>query len=234
MKKRGFILGMHGIVFSLFLIINQIIDAKLYEFLDNVLGLTWAVELCDLIISACLYLLIYQIVYFVQKIILIYIRKDVISLKGKWYHLHIKYDLNGNPLPNGLRPGKTKIKQDLYELQFIADNHNCTLKEDGKIEWIEDDVNDTDWNSWSVDWDGKEKLVTCFKAVTQEKSDGVLPSRYGIHKMEIYNGGKKIRGEFADEYPSKSVGKIYFFRTEAELYKKMEEYMQKGISIQTK
>lgn len=221
-KKKAFIFAMHGLVFSVFLIINRLIDESLYAFLQEKLQLAWAVEVCDLLISAFLYVAIYKFFFSVQKLLAYFVKKDIFYLRGKWFHLHIKHDETGKPLPNGLRPGKTRIKQDMYELRFIAENHKCVLKDDGTIEWIDDERNDTEWNSWSVDWDGKQKLVTCFKASTQVKETEELTERYGIHKLEILAGGKKMKGTFADEYPSKSKGEIYFFRTEKELYNFMK------------
>ena len=51
----------------------------------------------------------------------------------------LRMDENGNPRPDGLRPGKTQVKQDLYELRFTAKNHNCILNDDGTITWKEDE-----------------------------------------------------------------------------------------------
>lgn len=227
MRKKKFILAMHGLVFSLFLIVNRIIEEKVYNFLQDVLQLPWAVEVCDLVLSAVLYVLIYNIVYFVRKLIAFYGQKEVLRLSGKWYHLHIKYDENGKPKPDGLRPGKTEVKQDLYEIYFSAKNHNCLLLDDGTIDWLEDERNDTSWESWSVDWNGQNKLVTCYKASTQVKDNEEFTERYGIHKLEILGKGRKMKGIFADEYPSKSRGEIYFFRTEKELYNFMKNQKNK-------
>ena len=222
MRKKNFIFAMHGLVFSVFLIINRVIDESVYNFLQEALQLWWAVEICDLILSAFLYVIIYNIVYLIRKWLTIYVKKEVLNISGEWYHLHIKYDENGKPKPNGLRPGITKVKQDLYEVHFSAKNHNCELLPGGTIDWKEDDRNDTIWDSWSVDWNGKNELVTCFKAQTPEKDDEEFTERHGFHKLKIVGKGEKMNGKFADEYPSKSWGMIYFFRTEKELYNFMK------------
>ena len=218
MKNNKFIFGMHGLVFSVYLIVNSVIKQDVYEWLDSIFKASWASQVADLFISAFLYVSIYNIVYLLRKLMVLHVKKEVISLNGEWYHLHIKLDENGNPRENGLRPGKTKIKQDIYDLRFSGKNHACTLNDDGTITWRENERKDTTWNSWSVDWDGKGRLVTCFKANTQVKTNEEFTDRYGIHKLEITNGGKRIKGVFADEYPSKNKGEIYFFRTEKELY----------------
>ena len=218
MRKKNFVLAMHGIVFSLYLIINSVIEERVYSFLQDRLELPWAVAVCDLAVSAFLYVVLYNIVYFIRKRV-VYAKKEVLNIQGKWYHVHIKYDENGNPKPDGLRPGKTEICQDLYEVHFSAKNQNCTLKEDGTLEWVEDERKDTEWDSWSLDWNGGDTIVTCFKASTQEQDNkDVLLDRYGIHKLKISEKGQKMKGDFSDEYPSKNKGKIYFFRTEKELY----------------
>lgn len=218
MKNNKFIFGMHGLVFSVYLILDSVINLDLYVWLESIFKVAWAIQVVDLFISAFLYVTIYNIVYFCRKYIILHVKKEVIPLGGEWYHLHIKLDENGNPRENGLRPGKTKIKQDLYDLRFTGKNHACKLNDDGTITWREDERKDTSWNSWSVDWDGKGRLVTCFKANTQVKTNEEFTDRYGIHKLEITNGGKRMKGSFADEYPSKNKGEIYFFRSERELY----------------
>ena len=222
MRKKNFIFGMHGLVFSVYLIVNSVIKEDVYAWLETVFKAAWASQVADLFISAFLYVTIYNIVYYFRKFVILHVKKDVKSLSGEWYHLHIKLDENGNPRENGLRPGKTKIKQDIYDLHFAGKNHNCTLNDDGTISWRENERKDTTWNSWSVDWDGKGRLVTCFKANTQVKTNEEFTDRYGIHKLEISNDGKRIKGVFADEYPSKNKGEIYFFRTEKELYNFMK------------
>ncbi len=226
MRKKTFIFAMHGLVFSLYLIINKAIDESVYNFLQEFLQLWWAVEVCDLILSAFLYVVIYNFVYLVRKFLVMNVKKEVLNISGEWYHLHIKYDENGKPKPNGLRPGKTKVKQDLYDVHFSAKNNTCELLPDGTIAWDEDDRNDTIWDSWSVDWNGKTDLVTCFKAHTPEKNDGVFTERHGFHKLKIVGKGEKMNGKFADEYPSKSWGMIYFFRTEKQLYDFMKRQME--------
>lgn len=226
MRKKSFIFALHGLVFSLYLILDALIDEQVYGFLERVFDMPWLVSVCDLVISAFLYVTIYNVVYLVRKWYVVYAKKEVVFLGGTWYHLHIKHDENGNPKPDGLRPGITEVKQDLYELRFTAKNHNCILNDDGTITWKEDERKDTIWHSWSVDWDGKNKLVTCFKASTQVKNNEEFTERHGIHKLEVLNGGKKMKGNFADEYPSKSKGEIYFFRTEKELYDFMKSQQE--------
>lgn len=218
MRKIGFIFGLHGIVFTFYTIINMVINDYFYAFLESLFDAGWLIQIFDFVLSVFLYMLIYTVVYFTYKTIVVRVKKEVLAVGGNWYHLHVKYDADGNPKPNGLRAGKTEISQDLFELHFTAKNMDYTLAEDGVINWGTDESRDTKWESWSIDWDGKAVLNTCFKAKTQEKSGGEFTDRHGIHKLEISADCSKMAGSFADEYPSSNRGKIYFFRTEKALY----------------
>ena len=51
MKKIGFVFGLHGLVFTLFMILNMAIDEYIYQFLENFLHQDWLVAVCDLIVS---------------------------------------------------------------------------------------------------------------------------------------------------------------------------------------
>ncbi|MBQ8308575.1 MAG: hypothetical protein IJX96_01950 [Clostridia bacterium] len=227
MKKIKFIFGLHGVVFSIYTIVNMMINKYFYALLESWFSVAWLINVFDFISSVFLYMVIYTVVYFAHKIFVVHVKKEVFPLGGNWYHLHIKFDEDGNPKPNGLRAGTTEVKQDLYEVHFFGNNRDYELLSEGKIKWKTDESKDTDWESWSVDWDGKKQLNTCFKAKTQEKTKGEYPDRYGIHKLMILEGGKKMRGSFADEYPSKSRGDIYFFRTEKALYEFIQQKEQK-------
>lgn len=224
MKKTGFIFGLHGLVFSIFLIVNTIIDKYIYSFLEKSLGLSWAVEVADLIISSVLYLVIYLIAYSIFKYITINIKKEIINLEGDWYHVHIKKE-NDTALPvKYLRAGTTKIEQDLYSLKFTGENYSYSLDENGNIQKYESLRKNTGWTAWSIDWNGSNELTTCFKADTQTKENGEYTTRYGIHKLTIVPQNQIMKGRFADEFPSKNNGEIYFFREEEKFHKFIKDF----------
>ena len=218
MKKTSFIFGLHEIVFALFLVINSIVNRWVYGLLEQTFSADWLISVIDLVISLFLYLIIYLLVYAIVKYITLNLKKDVLKISGTWYHVHVKQDENG-PIPTDtLRAGVTTIKQDFCEVVFSASNCSYGIDENGEVVKHDNARKNTGWKSWSVDWDGKDKLITCFKADTPVKTGGEYTHRHGIHKLEIHLDRKMIYGDFADEYPSKNRGEIYFFRTEAQLY----------------
>ena len=224
MKKTSFIFGLHEVVFSIFLVLNTIINRRIYGFFERVFEAEWLVSVCDLLVSIFLYLVIYLIVYFIVKFITINLKKDIIKVSGTWYHVHVKKDDNGIIPCNTLRAGVTTIKQDFCELSFVASNCSYGVDENGEVVKYDNARKNTGWKSWSVDWDGKEKLITCFKADTPVKTGGEYMHRHGIHKLNINLKTKMIYGEFADEYPSKNRGEIYFFKTETQLYDFIKDF----------
>lgn len=228
MKKASFIFALHGIVFSIFMIVNMIINDYVYTFLTTVLNQAWLVAVVDFVVSGVLYVAIYTVVYYVYKLIVINVKKEVINLRGSWLCLHVKRDREGNIKPNCLRPGQVEISQDLYDVSCQATNKYFKLDEDGTLDWVDDAFHDTVWNSYSIDWDGKENIVMCFKAITKSKNDvnNLLDNnekegtdRYGIHDLKINAKGDKMLGTFADTYPSANNGEIYFFKNEKDFLK---------------
>lgn len=228
MKKIGFVFALHGIVFSLFMILNMVINKYVYGFLEATFHKEWLVQLLDLAISGVLYVSIYTVVYFVYKFLAVYVKKEIILLKGEWYHVHIKHDENGWIPSTFLRAGITKIEQDLYDVKFSATNYSYMVDENGEVKRLDDTRKNTGWNSWSVDWDGKNKLITCFKANTQVKTGNEYTNRHGIHKLEIDTENKVISGTFADEYPSSNRGEIYFFRSQEKLFEFIKKFFEEN------
>ncbi len=228
MKKVGFIFGLHGLVFTLFMILNMIINEYVYGFLENVINLPWLVAICDLIVSGFLYVGIYVIVYFIYKYIVVRIKKEVLYIKGKWYHVHIKKNDQGVIKSDYVRAGITEVSQDLYALKFSAVNYSYYVNENGQVLKEDDTRSNTGWSSWAVDWDGKEKIITCFKANTPVKIGNEYTNRHGIHRLTVSEDGQTICGDFADEYPSSNRGEIYFFRSEEKFFEFIKTFFIKN------
>lgn len=228
MKKTGFIFVLHGIVFTVFMLLNNVINQYVYGFLENVIHLPWLVTICDLIVSGFLYVGIYTIVYFLYKYVIVRVKKEILNVKGKWYHVHVKQDDNGVIKSDFLRAGVTDVFQDLYDLKFSAINYSYSVDENGEVVKDDDVRSNTGWSSWAVDWDGKDKLVTCFKANTAVKVGNEYTNRHGIHRLTISEDGQIMSGDFADEYPSSSRGEIYFFRSEEKLHEFIKTFFRKN------
>ena len=221
--RYKFIFGLHGTVFTAFTLLNMLINSYVVSFLESALNYAWLVTIVELLISAFLYVGLYVIVYNLYKFININIKKEILPIKGKWYHVHLKCDDNGYRKVDMLRAGETTVTQDLRDVRFSATNHSFRLDEAGNLVPESSERKNTGWCAWSVDWDGKESLVTCFKAYTQTKTGNEYTDRRGIHKLTI----KKdvIKGKFADEYPSANRGDIYFFRDREARDSFMKEFL---------
>ena len=228
MRKVGFIFLLHGTVFTFFMILNSMINEYVYNFLENVIHLPWLVAICDLIVSGFLYVGIYAIIYFIYKYFIVRIKKEVLNVKGTWYHVHIKKNDQGVIKTDFVRAGKTEVKQDLYDLKFSAINHSYTVDENEQIIKDDDMRSATGWSSWAVDWDGQDKIVTCFKANTPVKIGNEYTNRHGIHRLTVSEDGCMIYGDFADEYPSSNRGEIYFFRSEEKLHEFIKTFFRKN------
>lgn len=226
MKKIGFIFVLHGIVFTIFMILNTLINDYVYAFLESFIHLAWLVSVCDLFVSGFLYVGIYTVVYFLYKYVIVRVKKEILNVKGTWYHVHIKKNDEGVIKADFLRAGETEITQDLYDLKFSAVNYSYKLDESGKVVKEDDMRSNTGWNSWAVDWDGKDKIITCFKAKTAVKVGNEYTNRHGIHRLTVAEDRQTMSGDFADEYPSCNRGEIYFFRSQ----EKMEEFIKNFLS----
>ena len=228
MKKIGFIFGIHGLVFTVYMILNMVIEDYIYAFLNSTIGQPWLVAIADIFVSGSLYAMIYAVVYFIYKFFVVKVKHEILDLKGKWYHVHIKVNDNGVIRSDFVRAGETDVAQDLYDLKFTATNYSYSLGESGEVVVDRDMRTSTGWSSWSVDWNGGDKLVTCFKANTQVKVDGEYTNRHGIHRLTVSSDRQLLSGDFADEYPSKNRGEIYFFRSEDALHEFIKSFFLKN------
>ena len=218
--KFKFIFALHGTVFTAFTLLNMLINNHVVAFLERALNYAWLIQIVDLLISGFLYVLLYTLLSSLYKFINIRIKKEILPIGGKWYHVHLKCNAEGYIKTDVLRAGETTVKQDLCEVRFDAVNHSYRLTGEGVLVRESNQRKNTGWSSWSVDWNGKENLITCYKALTQTKNTEEYTDRHGIHKLKI--SGEEMFGKFADEYPSASRGDIYFFRSE----EKRDEFMR--------
>ncbi len=228
MKKIGFVFALHGIVFTFFMITNTLINDYVYAFLEGIFHRPWLVSICDLFVSAFLYVGIYTILYFIYKYFIVRIKKQIFNVKGKWYHVHIKKNDEGIIKADYLRAGETDVTQDLYDLKFSAVNYSYSLDENDNVIREDDVRSNTGWSSWAVDWDGKEKIITCFKANTPVKVGNEYTNRHGIHRLTLSEDKQIMSGDFADEYPSSNRGEIYFFRSEDKMREFIRTFLKKN------
>ncbi len=211
--KYKFIFALHGTAFTAFTFLSMLINTHVTTFLQSAFNFPWLVKIVDLLISGFLYVALYMALYNFYKLVNVHIKKEILPIGGKWYHVHFKRDENGLCINTDvLRAGETKVCQDLCEVHFAATNYSYRLLPTGELEKESSELRNTGWCSWAVDWKGKENLITCYKACTQTKNGREFTDRHGIHKLKIEKD--RMSGKFADEYPSASRGDVYFFRSE--------------------
>ncbi|MBQ9730252.1 MAG: hypothetical protein IJV80_05520 [Clostridia bacterium] len=226
MKKIGFILGLHGVVFTIFTLVNILIDEYVYTFLSSLIHSTFFIELFDWLIAGSLYVILYRIIFGLFEFFTIRVKKDILPIGGKWYHVHIKLNVDGSfKNVDFLRGGETNVSQELNDVTFEAVNHLITLKDD-KLDVEDNPSKNTTWTSWAVDWQGKEVLTTCFKARTLSPESGVSTDRHGIHRLKIDLSKGVMNGDFADEYPSPNRGLLFFFRDEQKRNEFAENFLR--------
>jgi hypothetical protein len=227
MKKTAFIFGLHGVVFTLFTFLNILINDHVFAFLSGLVNSQIVAEVLDWLVSGFLYVGLYAIVYGAYKLITMRVKKSVLPIGGTWYHLHVKLDENGQyKKVDFLRAGETKIEQDLCDVHFEAQNWAFKLDENGGLFEENDDGKKTVWNSWAVDWQGKTDIATCYKATTLDPDEGVYSDRHGVHRLRIDLKCGVMVGKFADEYPSKNQGQIYFYRSKEKRDQKLLQVLK--------
>ena len=192
----------------------------------------------------------YKLIYFVIKNIYEktaakkYFNFDI---SGNWYHVHIPNKLDEDePLREYLSAGKTRIKRNLRDFTFKADNFRYTAK-NGSVIQLTNEASTEWWTETSEICDdpdiqmvevyharssgnGTTQLFNCpvcrksFKTpvqVTEATTD-----RYGIHLYRI-KSETKIVCSYSDCYPSLKSGKLYLYRYEEDRDNKIKEYFKK-------
>ncbi len=237
-SKLGFLLGLHSVTFIIFSVVSFLLTDVLLgdwflETLKGWFGEKRSAQVAEMVkdvvfffVDLGLYIGLYALVYKVYKTFVSRVKKDILLIGGKWFHVHLKRDDAGYLKVDYLRAGETTVEQDLYDVTFTAKNYSYKLNEKGETYKVDSVRDNTGWTSYSIDWDGKERLVTCYRANTQRKKADEFTNRHGIHRLQISD--EVMKGNFADEYPSASRGEIYFFRSEAVRDEFIKDFLTDG------
>lgn len=244
-KTAKTVAWLHGITFTLFFIVNTVMDYYVYPLLYGTLDSEFLKIFIDTVMAAVLYSVLYFIVRTVYIVAVFKIKRKNINLKGTWYHVHIKRDLYDFIKTDKLRAGVTTVKQDFYDVRFTADNSYFSLDENGNLVEDVNAAHQTHWEHLTCSFDGEGKIIACYKADSSRKQiaqccplcHSPLPEgkkaaaektkRIGIHDLTVISD-KKIKGTFADEYPSASYGEIFFFRNKEERDALIKDFLQDG------
>lgn len=243
----------HGTTFSVFLIANLIItallDGELFPILQKVPN-AWLV-IISAIIDATLYAFIYAIVKKLFDIALIKSNKKM-DVAGRWYHVHVPRFLGEiDYTAQRLSAGYTDISRELYDFTFDGHNQHFKLIEgvimplgDYTTHWFSKATKFADLNEFDLieiyeaESKGKSIKTLDFCPCCKSKFDAPVPVsesenfRYGIHTYKFVGGingeCEKIEADFTDCWPSLKNGDLFFFRTEQERNKFMEQYFAIG------
>lgn len=248
-KTAKTVSALHGTAFTVFLIIYLVLQNFLFPLIDGSVGSKFWSVFIDAVVSAVLYSALYFVIYQIYKLFFFRILKKQPYIAGKWYHVHIKQDMNENFVhAESLRAGETIVKQTLFDITFEASNRNFSL-ENGQVVEDGDVLRITHWKHLACSWDGQE-IIACYQAGSTHgetlsicpychtklpakiKLQGARKNRVGIHKFKYVRKteehGEFLDGTFADEYPSASYGKIFLFRDRAERDRLIADFLSDG------
>lgn len=250
-STAGVISKIHGLTFTVFFIIEQLLSEFLYPFLQE--NTTKAVYIAiSAIIAACLYGVLYIIVSFLFDLSLK--RKDKrLYIEGQWYHVHIPHFMGKEDYTQKrLSVGTTTISRNLMDFTFVGNNIRCYYTDD-KLDFKQE--NPTHWYTKATKLSDENDfdLIEIYEAKTQGNPVISVEScpccrtkfnqpieiteaekfRHGIHKFDIKteNGKTYIKGEYSDCWPSLKTGELYFYRTEQERDQRVREFLSKQKKI---
>ena len=237
--------AIHGITFTVFFIIDTVLNTFLYPFLETLMhpGIVLAITT---VIAAVLYAGVFFVVRAIYDFILV--KKDKrLTITGKWYHVHVPYIMGKEDYSIGrLSCGTTKVSRNLHDFTFVGDNRKFSVC-DGEI--LKSDENATHWYTRATklsdenDFDiihiyeartagaQTREIVDCpfckskFDDPVEIEEAGIF--RHGIHKIDIFEGDDgelQMKAEYSDCYPSFKNGKLFFYRTEQERDKRVKEF----------
>lgn len=251
-KTAGAIAGIHGLTFTLFVIVQAVLSEILYPILQQQITIKALFIGIEAVISAILYVVLNK--YVVRPIYDFIILKENknMKIKGHWYHVHIPTLLNGEDdlSLNRLRGGETEINRDLYDFTLRAQNWYLFPDDNGKI--CENRSNTTRWQTkatYSSDMNDMDiieiyeanttaqqahtfETCPCCKTTFDKPLDIPIANqhRYGVHKFDVEMDDKgrvvKIVGTFSDCWPSLKIGNLYLFKTEQERDERVRKYFE--------
>ncbi|MFA5450224.1 MAG: hypothetical protein WC292_07310 [Clostridia bacterium] len=237
MNKTAKTIGvLHGTAFTLFFIINKLLDYVLYPLITKAVSSEIIVIAISVVLSAFLYGIIYTAASTTYKLYYFRFKDKSLFLKGTWYHIHIPYDINKRLSVQSIRGGKTVIDQTFFDYRFRGEN--VSYRYNNNI-LAEDTSRSTSWSYKFVHLEEADKTVYgCYGATSANdsyKEYALCPKcerafdtpkkllesrneRLGIHKLKIIDedGKLTLRGHYTDTWPSANNGMIYFFKTREE------------------
>lgn len=247
-KTAQTVASLHATSFTLFFIINTILDYFIYPAIKIAVASDFWLIFISTIISASLYSIIYFVLLFLYKaktFKLLSKKHDKLWVKGTWYHVHVPYDNKGEMELSSLRAGETNFEQNLFDVKAtVAKNDSYAVDEKGEVFVVGD--RHTEWvHPYNFILED-DKLVIIYKAgathdtrIVQHKCSlcgAEYPEgkeiflagqdRLGIHTLTI-ESEKVIVGRYRDAAPSVNHGTIKFFKNKEDRDEEIRNYFKR-------
>lgn len=249
-KTASTIAWLHATSFTLFFIINTILDYFVYPAIENAVTSDFWLIFISTIISASLYSIIYLIALYIYKavtfkLITKKIKHDKLWIKGTWYHVHVPYGNEGEMMIDSLRAGETNFEQNLFDVKAtVAKNDSYAINDKDEIIKVGD--RHTQWTHPYNFVIENEKINIIYNAgathdtrIMQHKCSlcgAEYPEgkeiflagqeRLGIHTLTIENENV-IVGTYRDAAPSVNRGTIKFFRNKEDRDNEIRDYFKR-------
>lgn len=254
-KSAKVLAWLNGITFSVFYIINKILEQVIYPNLEQKINSIGIMIFITAVIAAFLYTGLFYLIKTIYKLLKFKVKSKKFDISGKWFHVHIPFNINDVDYTKAsLRAGETKIKQELFDFTFMGDNYSYSLN---NTDFEIDKSNATHWYTRATKFceENDFDIIQIYEAKTKKNTKISLTKcpccltsfktpkevceasefRHGIHKLRLLtdNDGKcnKIDGEYSDSWPSLKRGDIIFFRSETDRNKEIENYFKKAEKI---
>jgi len=244
--------SIHGITFTVFFIVDSVLNEFFYPFLENNTPKALAISITG-VIAAVLYSVIYFICSAIYKFVIIK-RDKKFNIDGTWYHVHIPKQFSGDRYDytqNQLSCGITKVSRNLYDFTFVGNNEKYYIKDN---ELKVKSENTTHWytKSTRLSEENDFDIIEIYEAKTSGTPRRLLKScpccktqfensieiqeaekfRHGVHKIQIfYNEDANhmyMKAEYSDCWPSFKYGEVLFFRTEKERDDRIRQFFEEA------
>lgn len=249
-RSASAITKIHGITFTVFFIIDTVLNQFLYPFIEKELSSPFLRVFISAIIAAVLYSAVYFVVKIIYDFFLIKKEKKL-AIAGRWYHVHIPHIFGKEDYSKlKLRAGVTDISRDTYDFTLVGNNYYYFEDEDGKM--VEDHSDDTRWYTKAINLSGENDfdLIQIYEAKTKNNVKIKIKEcpccqthfdeprevqeaekfRHGIHKFVIKTDEKgkpyMIDGEFSDCWPSLKNGDLLLYRKKEDRDARIEEFLR--------
>lgn len=229
--------AIHGLSFTVFFIIEQLLDELAYPYLATHLAKPLFIAI-SAIIAAGLYAGLFLLIRWLYNAVIV--RSNArMNIEGLWYHVHIPHRMGEEDYTQArLSAGTTTVSRDLLDFTLRGDNERCYQQPDGSLlfkrenatHWYTKATKLSDENDFDLIevYEAKTKgepvrqVNECPCCRTRFDTPVILteaePFRHGVHKIDIKteNGVTVMQGEYSDCWPSLKTGEIFFYRTRQE------------------